>query len=561
METKTLNNVVVLNKYGTTTEWNQVSNPRNLYKGEIAFEVIGNEIFAKVGSGDKTFKNSSYLKVNASDVKGLADFISTEIKDTNTQYQIVSAGTNSFKLQSKEIGGNWTDVEDSTFTVNLESLTAAITANANAISAMTKDATITTFKGVEEALAGKISTNLKGNYDKAYTHSTSAHAPVGAQANIIESVKVNGTALTITNKEVDITVPTNNNQLTNGAGYLVASDIANKADKKNTLAGYGITDAMTAQAITAAIEAALAEAKKHADDNDADTKYGIEYDSENKQIKLVSDTSKTFIDARDFIKDGMISTVVLDENDDLVITFNTDAGKKEDIKVPLDKFIDVYTSENTDTIKTTITGNVISAEVKEGAISKTHLDTSVQESLDKADSALQSHQDISNLATKDEATYAGKDGDRIKVSVSDNNEISADLKVGTISKTYLDANVQASLGKADTALQSHQDISNLATKTEATYTAKDSTDIDITISEKNEISAEVKEGAISKSHLDTNVQASLGKADSALQASDISNLATKTEATYTAGKGIKITKNVITLDENCTFILDGNAVV
>lgn len=42
----------------------------------------------------------------------------------------------------------------------------------------------------------------------------------GAQVNKINSIKVNGTTQTITNKTVDIAVPTNNNQLTNGAGYI-----------------------------------------------------------------------------------------------------------------------------------------------------------------------------------------------------------------------------------------------------------------------------------------------------------------------------------------------------
>lgn len=48
---------------------------------------------------------------------------------------------------------------------------------------------------------------------------------------------------------VEAKIPTNNNQLENGAGYQTASDvstaIANKADKADTLAGYGITDSYT----------------------------------------------------------------------------------------------------------------------------------------------------------------------------------------------------------------------------------------------------------------------------------------------------------------------------
>lgn len=41
----------------------------------------------------------------------------------------------------------------------------------------------------------------------AYAHSQTAHAPADAQANIIESVKVNGEALEVTDKAVNITIP------------------------------------------------------------------------------------------------------------------------------------------------------------------------------------------------------------------------------------------------------------------------------------------------------------------------------------------------------------------
>ena len=46
----------------------------------------------------------------------------------------------------------------------------------------------------------------------------------GAQVNKIETIKVNGTTQGITSKAVDISVPTNNNQLTNGAGYITGID-------------------------------------------------------------------------------------------------------------------------------------------------------------------------------------------------------------------------------------------------------------------------------------------------------------------------------------------------
>lgn len=62
------------------------------------------------------------------------------------------------------------------------------------------------------------------NYTTAEKNKLSGMA-AGAQVNKIESIKVNGTAQTITSKAVDITVPTNNNQLTNGAGYQTASEV------------------------------------------------------------------------------------------------------------------------------------------------------------------------------------------------------------------------------------------------------------------------------------------------------------------------------------------------
>ena len=47
-----------------------------------------------------------------------------------------------------------------------------------------------------------------------------------AQANVIESIKVNGTAQTITSKAVDITVPTATSDLTNDSDFITASDYA-----------------------------------------------------------------------------------------------------------------------------------------------------------------------------------------------------------------------------------------------------------------------------------------------------------------------------------------------
>lgn len=92
----------------------------------------------------------------------------------------------------------------------------------------------------------------------------------------------------------------------------------------------------------------------------------LDYDAENKFIRLLGFDKQPIssIDATEFIKDGMINNVQLEENPDgkpigtyLVITFNTDAGK-EPIYLNITKLIGIYTagqginiSDNTISIK------------------------------------------------------------------------------------------------------------------------------------------------------------------------------------------------------------------
>lgn len=56
----------------------------------------------------------------------------------------------------------------------------------------------------------------------------------GAQANVLEAVKVNGTAQTITDKAVDITVPTAVSQLTNDSGFITLSQVPDGAAASST---------------------------------------------------------------------------------------------------------------------------------------------------------------------------------------------------------------------------------------------------------------------------------------------------------------------------------------
>ncbi len=106
----------------------------------------------------------------------------------------------------------------------------------------------------------------------------------GGEENVIESVQVNGTALTVSSKAVNIPITTGTSNGTisvNGSNVAVyglaslaykssvstselssalLSLINGKADAATTLAGYGITDGMTATEIASAISSAVAAA-------------------------------------------------------------------------------------------------------------------------------------------------------------------------------------------------------------------------------------------------------------------------------------------------------------
>ena len=124
-------------KYDTYENWS-TNNPV-LLAGEIAITTVPTAqgsvsqvpaVMIKSGDGTSNYNDLPWASALAADVhpwakastkpvyqaaeiQGLEDFISGEIQDTNTKYQIVASGTNGIQLQSQEIGaGGWTDVGD-----------------------------------------------------------------------------------------------------------------------------------------------------------------------------------------------------------------------------------------------------------------------------------------------------------------------------------------------------------------------------------------------------------------------------------------------------------------
>lgn len=408
-------NTKILLKYDTYDNW--VTYNPVLMAGEVAIATIATgdtqevnsvtapQILIKVGDGTsdyKTLKFASGLAADvhtwakadkkptyaATEITGIGDYIAQYVDetlgisvDTDTQYRITKVDDYNYKLQSKAKGEADTafvdagtivipKYDDAQIKADIDALeelvgtTAVATQIANAIAALGLANTYEA-KGTAANEAGKVQTNLT-NYQVA-------------NDSVIDAIK--------DGEEID-------------SFKDVEEALAEKQDviPENTYDSYG----SAAQALEAA--------KKYADDHDDDTQYGIEYDSVNKKIKLVSDTSKTEIDATDFIKDGMIDTVALSEDGlNLVITWNTDAGKDE-VSIPLVGLVDVYTGVDGTTVTVSVSSDdKISAELKTGsikdghiapdaAIAKSKLAKEVRDSLDLANSALQEHQDISELA-------------------------------------------------------------------------------------------------------------------------------------------------------------------
>lgn len=129
-------NVRIQNKYSSFTEWYD-ANP-TLLAGEPSFVVVPAEtgavtqepaVLIKVGDGTTPWRDLPWVSAVAADVAdwakaaekpeytateitGLADYISGEIQDTNTKYKLEQDATDAhiLILSAQEIGGDWAEV-------------------------------------------------------------------------------------------------------------------------------------------------------------------------------------------------------------------------------------------------------------------------------------------------------------------------------------------------------------------------------------------------------------------------------------------------------------------
>ena len=123
------------------------------------------------------------------------------------------------------------------------------------------------------------------------------------------------------------------------------------------------------------VDALIQAAKDYADNNDANETFAISYVKEDGKIYLTgSEGTNSEIPVADFVKDGMIDSVALSEDGkSLIITWNTDAGKDE-ISLPLSALVDIYTGVDGTTVKVEVSSdNKISAEVKTNSLKDGHI--------------------------------------------------------------------------------------------------------------------------------------------------------------------------------------------
>lgn len=115
----------------------------------------------------------------------------------------------------------------------------------------------------------------------------------GAEVNVVETIKVNGAALEVTSKAVNITVPTDNNQLNNGAGYQTSAQVESAITAKGYQTAAQVNSAIEAKGYqTAAQVAAAVSGAGHLKREKVTTLPDID-DAEENTIYMVPITSAT----------------------------------------------------------------------------------------------------------------------------------------------------------------------------------------------------------------------------------------------------------------------------
>ena len=244
MANTTLNTRIQL-KYDTFANW--TTNNPVLLSGEIAVVVVPassgavpNEptVLFKVGDGSAKFnalqwvaapaadvyswaKASTKPTYQASEIQGLQEYISGQIQDTDTQYQIIASGTNGIQLQSRpKTGGEWSNV-GSPITITYTLVEGATNGTVS-------------FNGTEVAVHG-LGTAAYTNadaYDAAGTAAGVQTAVVGTSSDASTAITIYGTRKYAA--EQATAAQTAANQYTDGQITQAKTDLIGTGDATST---------------------------------------------------------------------------------------------------------------------------------------------------------------------------------------------------------------------------------------------------------------------------------------------------------------------------------------
>lgn len=189
------------------------------YKGSVATYADLPSSDQQIGDMYNVLADGSNYAWDGTSWDALSGIVDLSAYRTSADQDIIDSGkvpttrTVNGKALSSNVSLNYSDV-------------GAVASN-NSITGATKCKITYDSKGLVTAGADLSSSDVTTALGYTPYNSTN---PSGYQANVIETIKVNGAEQTVTSKAVDITVPTNNNQLTNGAGYITgitSTDVTN----------------------------------------------------------------------------------------------------------------------------------------------------------------------------------------------------------------------------------------------------------------------------------------------------------------------------------------------
>lgn len=355
----------------------------------------------------------------ASEITGLTDFISGKVQDTDTQYQIVKVDEYNYKLQSKPLGGDWTDVttivipkyDDTEVKADITALqglvgeTAVATQIANAIAELDLANTYETKGAAAQALVDA----------KSYTDTevgAAKTAVIGSASDDSSVDTVNGAKKYAEEKAA---------AAQSAAEATAAADATTKANKAledakeyadGKVASVGATDESIVVSGTATAPTVAVQISKEAGNDLIKKADGLFVEVPDAAVYSIAkdETSADYAAVYHLTKDGVNTGVAINIPKDMVVKSGTvevnPAGQaagtylvltlanaaEDKVYINVGSLIEYVTSGSAESDMVVVAvsdDHKVTATITDGSITKAKLEAGVQTSLNKADSALQ----------------------------------------------------------------------------------------------------------------------------------------------------------------------------